>query len=416
MVTTAVFFEKAGQAKKAAAAIKKGKKLEDLIAKAVKAGTAKGSDQSGKPVKFKEVEPEIAKTLATMKIGAVSPPVKVKLKDKPYVVIFRYDEDRYPDDAAAREKARTEVLTAKRIAAIGELVASLNRQYATLNRKVFESIDFGSKGPGVDTLLEDQRVLVELKDAEPVTVAQLADAMLDKFFHGTSKLPDEKQKKAKQEVLEALVQKRLLYGEALRRGMDKTEAYRNMLKDYELNIMFGEFVQQVVTPAMKMNDDDLRAYYKEHTGEYQSETRLRIQNLVFDKKDDAVAAHEKMKKGADMGWMRANAPGQVENRETAEPAFEDQAVPLSSLPEDVQEALAGAKAEDVRLYASKQGQYHVLYVKELIPPQQQTFEQVRSTLGPKAYYAKLNQTIEDWIRKLKQAADIKVYLSDSEKP
>jgi len=268
----------------------------------------------------------------------------------------------------------------------------------------------------VDTLLEDQRVLVELKDAEPVTVAQLADAMLDKFFHGTSKLPDEKQKKAKQEVLEALVQKRLLYGEALRRGMDKTEAYRNMLKDYELNIMFGEFVQQVVTPAMKMNDDDLRAYYKEHTGEYQSETRLRIQNLVFDKKDDAVAAHEKMKKGADMGWMRANAPGQVENRETAEPAFEDQAVPLSSLPEDVQEALAGAKAEDVRLYASKQGQYHVLYVKELIPPQQQTFEQVRSTLGPKAYYAKLNQTIEDWIRKLKQAADIKVYLSDSEKP
>jgi parvulin-like peptidyl-prolyl isomerase len=228
-------------------------------------------------------------------------------------------------------------------------------------------------------------------------------------------LSDKKIKKIKQETLEALVQKRLLYIEALNRGLDKSPEFRNMVKGYERNIVFGVFVQQVVTPAVKINEDDLRAYYREHASEYKSEPRVWIRTIIFGQKDDALSAFEKMKKGADMTWIKANAPGQVEQSDTIEPAFEDQPVPLTSLAEDIQSALAGVKADEVRLYASQQGQYHILYVKELIPPRQLTFDQVRQSLGPKVYNINLNKAVEDWTRKLKQAADIKIYLTDSGK-
>jgi parvulin-like peptidyl-prolyl isomerase len=414
--TTSVFFAKAANAKKAAAAIKKGKKFDDVVAKALKNKTAEGSEQSGETNKFKELDPAIAKAIAKMKVGGVSSPIKIKFKGKQYFVLFRYDGERFPDDQAVREQARKDVLDAKRVAALRAFITSLNKKYATRNKKLYESIDYGPKGPGVQKLLDDKRVIVEIRDAEPVTVGDLSEALLDKFYHGMKDQTDKKIKKAKLEALEALVQKRLLYSEALRRGLDKTPEFRNLRADYERNLVFGEFVQRVVSPGLKVTDEDLQAYYKEHAAEFKSEPLLRVENLVFKQRDAAVAALDKMKKGADITWIRANAPGQVGSSDTVEPTFEDHAVPLSSLPEDVQGVLADAKADEARLYASKQGQYHVLYVKELVPPQQLSFEQVRSSIGSKAYYTKLNRTIEDWIRKLKKGADITIYLSDSARP
>ena len=412
--TTSVFFEKESAAKKALAAVKKGKAFDAVIAQAIQDKTAHG-DPSGEAEKFKELDPAIAKAIATMKTGQVGPLVKKKLKGKPYVVLFRYDAERFPENDAAREQARKDILNTKRIAAIGTLITSLNQKYVKMDKKLFESINYGSKGPGVEKLLEDKRILVAIKDAEPVTVANLSDAMLDKFYHGMKNLTDKKIQKVKQDALEALVQKQLLYSEAIRRGLDKSETYRNQLNEYERNTVFGAFIQQVVTPNVKVTEDDFRAYYKDHAAEFKSEPLIRVQNIVFMKKETAASALEKMKKGADISWIMANMPGQVEKKEEVEPTFDDAPVPFSSLAEDVQGALAGARAEDARLFESRQGHYHILYVKELVPPRQLTYEEVRASLGNKVYYSKMNRAIDDWIQKLKRTADVKIYLSDSQK-
>ncbi len=239
--------------------------------------------------------------------------------------------------------------------------------------------------------------------------------MQDKFYHGMKNLKGKKLDETKQKVLESIVQKRLLYLEALSRGLDKSREYKDMLKDYERNIVFGMFVQQIVAPSVAINEDDQRAYYREHAAEFMSEPRVKIAHLAFLQKADAQWAMDRMQKGADFGWVKANAAGQAPDSKDEEPAFGIDAVPVSSLAEDVQSTLVGVKAGDVRLYEGPKGPYHVLYIQEMIPPQQQTFEQVRPSLGSNVYYTKLNKAVDEWTRKLKETADIKIYLAESAK-
>ncbi len=412
--TSSVFFEKKADAKKAADKIKSGKKFDDVVAKAVKAGSAKGTAENTF-IKYRELDPMIAKAIATMKIGSVGPVTRIMLKGKPYFVLFRYEEEQFPENDAAREQARKDILNTKRVASLGALITSLNQKYVTMHKELFESLDYGPKGPGLEKLMDDQRVIVEIKGDKPVTVSQLSEAMQDKFYHGTKNLKGKRLVEAKQKVLEALVQKRLLYLEALHRGLDKTSDYKDMLKEYERNIVFGMFVQKAVAPGVVINEDDQRAYYRDHAAEFMSEPRVKIADLAFLKKVDAQWAVDRMKQGADFGWVKANAAGQAPDSKDEDPTFGEDAVPVSSLADDVRSALAGVKSEDVRLLEGPKGRFYVLYVKEFIPPQQLTFEQVRQGLGSNVYYAKLNKAITEWTRKLKESADIKVYLAEPAK-
>jgi hypothetical protein len=175
------------------------------------------------------------------------------------------------------------------------------------------------------------------------------------------------------------------------------------------------FVQQVVAPGVMINEDDQRAYYREHAAEFMSEPRVKIAHLAFLQKADAQWAMDRMQKGADFGWVKANAAGQAPDSKDEEPAFPVDVVPISSLEEDVQHTLVGVKAGDVRLEKGLEGQYHVLYIQEMIPSQQLTFEQARPSLGSNVYYAKLNKSIDEWTRKLKESADIRIYLAESAK-
>jgi len=50
----------------------------------------------------------------------------------------------------------------------------------------------------------------------------------------------------------------------------------------------------------------------------------------------------------------------------------------------------------------------------VLPSQQQEFEAVRGQVRPAVFQIKLNAAIKEWTRKLRDAAEIKIYLSRSE--
>jgi hypothetical protein len=412
--TSSVFFEKAQDAKKASRAIKSGKNFDDVVTQAVHAGTAKGTEM-GTLMKARELDPAIRAAIAKMKIGAVSPVTKINLRGKPYYVLFRYEAEQFNDSPEVKEQARQAVLGAKKTQALAAFLADLNKKYATFHTPLVESLDYGPQGPGLEKLMDDQRIVVEIKGDKPVTVADLSAEMQDKFYHGMKNLKGDKMLKTRRDALEAVVQKRLLLREALNRGIDQTPLYKNMIKSYTRDMVFGVFVQKVLAPSVKVSDEDLRAYYRDHAKEYVSEPRVKARSLLFGRKEDAVAAIAKLKKGADFAWVKANAPGQAAGNKNEEPPFPDSAVTLSSLAGDVQRALEGAASDDARLYEGPTGLYYVLYVEEMVPPQQQPFEQVREAIRPNVFYAKLNQSVDEWTKKLRESADITVYLAGFEK-
>ncbi len=408
-----VFFEKEDDAKKMEEEIKAGKNFDELAAKAIEDKTAKGRGEGGY-VKSKDLLPDIAKVVSGMETGAVSPVINVGSGKDEGFTIMKLEEIRYPDDPGTAERARGAVLEIARAGSLKNFKKEAFKKTVKINNKLMNSLDFEAKGPGIEKMLKDKRKVATVKGEEPVTVADLSNAFSEKFFHGLERAAESKQVNAKKyEMLDKLLEKRLFEKEEAKRGIKNTEKFKNRMKEYEDSVLFSLFVQRVLIPEVKTTEEDLKAYHKDHAGDYTTPEMMKVSALVFGTQEQAETALDRLKKGADFNWMKSNVEGQVDSSKPDILPFTGTAVVTNTLPEGVRKALSGARSEEYRFYQSPEGYYYVLYVRDVTPATLQPYEEVKAMISKKVFNEKLNALVGEWADKLRVEADVKIYLSSS---
>jgi parvulin-like peptidyl-prolyl isomerase len=411
-----VFFEKEDDAKKMEEAVKAGKNFDELVAKAIEDKTAKGRGEGGY-VKPKDLLPDVAKVISEMKVGDVSTVIKIGSGDKAGFTIMKLEEIRYPEDPETTERARGAVLDVARAVALKNFKGEAYKKTVKINNKLLDSLDFEAKEPGLEKMLKDTRNVATVEGEKPVTVADLSKAVSDKFFHGLQRAAESKQVNTKKrEILDNMLEKRLFEKEELKRGIKDTEKFKIKMKEYEDSVLFSLFVQRVLMPEVKTTEEDLKAYFKDHAGDYTTPEMMKVSSLVFETKEKAEGALDRLKKGADFNWMKSNTEGQLDSSKSDVISFPGTTLVTKNLPEGVRNALSGAKSEEYRLYQSPEGYFYVLYVRDVVPSALQQFEEVREEIKKKVFNEKLNASVGEWADKLRVAADVKVYLSSSGEP
>jgi len=238
-----------------------------------------------------------------------------------------------------------------------------------------------------------------------------------KFFHGMKSAILEK--KVNPLIVPELNEKltRLVFTkEAKLLGIDKSEEYRKDVSDYRDSMVFGAFAQKVMTPEVKITEDEIKAYYQEHIVEYTAPAIAKVGGMVFTKKTYAEAAIDKLKKGTDFQWVKNNAEGQVDKEKgEALLEFEGKLLVLNNFPEQMQKILAGAKQGDIRLYQSPDGFFYVILVQDVFPAKASPLEEERKPITKIIFGQKLNQAVEEWGEKLKKAYTVKVFVTDVSK-
>ncbi len=408
-----VMFRQEDNAKKMEEEIKAGKSFDETAAKALDEGLAEGSKESAY-MKPRELHPQIAEVVSKMNVNDVSSLIKIeKSKEDTGYVIVKLEDVRSPDDPAARERARNVILESKKVEAVKDFKKDFIKKYAKINSQLIKKLDFESEKPGIKKLLQDKRVIVEMKGEKPLTVGDLTRALQEKYFHGMDTAIKSRQVNSnKLEMLDQILEKRLFGQEALRRGIDKTEKYKNMMREYEDSLLFGLFVQKALIPDIKVSEEEMKAYYADNVKEFTYPEMMKLDSLVFNRLDDAESSLAKLRQGADFKWMKENAEGQVEKDAEGILSFRGNSLMVTSLPEGIQKALSGVHSGDFRLYESPEGHAYVFYIRELIPSQARPFEGVQGTIFKNIFNKKLNKSVEEWSAKLKEPADIKIYLAD----
>jgi hypothetical protein len=407
---SSVSFEKEEEAKKVAREMQGNKSFDEIVRKAVEDGIAKGRDQGF--LKNKDLKPGVTSLVVEMEVGSVSPVVPV---GKDTFVIFKLEEVRYPEklDPKAWEKAEAQVLKRKRVKAARDYFEELKKRYVTMNEQLLETLDYQAEKPGFEKLLQDTRVIAEIKGGEPITVGDLSRALERKFYHGVEvAIKNKRINKAKKEVMEDILERRLLLDEALRKGFRDTEIYKNRVREYENSVVFDKFVKMVIIPDIKLKVAELRDYYEKNADEYTSPAMIRIKSLVFHRKSEAVNALDKLVKGTDFTWLSYNAAGQVDQSSEGLLDFAGKLLTVSSLPEGVRKAVSEAKPGDFRLYASPEKYYYVLYIYQVIPARLQPFEDVKQEIAKEVFNYKVKQAVELYADKLKEYYPVKIYAKD----
>ena len=403
-----LLFEKEQDAASFSAAIKAGADFKALAGKTIAAGKARGGAgaQSMKPA---DLRPEVAQVLALMQTGEISVPVR--LTDG--WTIVRLLDVRYPENREARRQARQDALEARKQARLKEFMDVLRKRYTTVDRPLLAGLDFDSGGPGLEKLRRDERVVAQVKGGAPVRVKDLTAGIEKKYYHGVEGAIERKRvNEDLPQILDRILVERATLLEAKRLNLERTDSFKAALQEQTDGVLFDAFVTKVINPEVKLESAELKKHYDGHAGEYTTPEMMRIESLAFRRYDDAQAAIDKLRQGADMKWMRANADGQAGRDWSASLLeFKGDLVATAALPGGVRKAVAGARAGDCRFSGEPGGPFYVLCIRQVVAASPQPYDSVKNDIATKLFVLKRQAAVEDWAAKLRAASIVKVFAS-----
>jgi parvulin-like peptidyl-prolyl isomerase len=398
--------EKEEDAKRAEEELKAGKPFDELAKKLIEEGKAKGGEETNY-LKKKDLNPQISEALLKMEIGSVSPPIPLKNG----FVILKVEDIRYPDNPEAKEKAKQEGLALEKAKELKKYTDALMKKHSVIKQKVFDSVNYEAKEPGIQAYLKDKRVVAEIKGEKPITVAEMTEQLRQQFYHGMEQAIKGKKVNIKKIlILEEIIFKRVFRKEALRLGIDKTEEYKIRVANYEKSVVFGAFVEKAVLPDVKVKEEDIKSYYDKHLGEFTYPEMIKIRSLAFGKRKDAEDTIERLRKGVDFQWLASHAEGQLEKNTKDLIVFEGSPLATTGLPEGMQKTVSGARPGDLKLYASPENQFYVLSILDVAPSRPQPYEETRERIGKRVFDENLGKAVESWVDKLKAVSTVKIYL------
>lgn len=402
-----LLFDTEQGAKDFLAQVKAGQRFEDAVKKALEEKKGKGSGEVGEFIPVATLQGPVKDAIVAMGKGDVSPPLRVKEG----WTVLRLEEDRYPENAAARAKAEAESRTNRAADALREFHAALHKKYVKkFDRKLLDRIDYHAKRPGFDAYLKDRRTIVTVEGEPPITVAELTKEIQGNYFHGMEEpLKDKSVNPRKVPVLALMVYKRLFDHEARLRRMNETLAFRRAVEDFESGRLFAAYLEKAIAPSVTLTEEDFKAYYEANAKEFSTPSFYTIDGIGFGSAPAAQAALERLKGGTDFKWLKQNADGQVDAGKR-DPDLEGKTLIQSSMPPELAKVLEGTSAGDLRLYPARNGVSYVLVVSNHVPAKVRPYAEVRESIRKVVFGRKMQAAVDEWAGKLRKGYDVEVFI------
>lgn len=411
------FFEQA-DAETVLAGYQSGENFKKLADKMISAAKAEGGEEADY-AKLNDLFPAAATAVYAMKNGDVSQVFKA---DKGYI-LFQLEDRRVYEDPEVRLVAANRLLQQQSNKKQLDYLESLEKKYATFNKDAENALDFAklmeknpaAKGTEVFAQLsKDQRPLVTIsngRETVKITVAEIAKKLESSMYHGMDRVIDAKTLDSQKETTiwnqVVAVCGRM---EAQAQGIDKSEVYLKKLQNFEDRVLFDTFMAKAVVPGIKVPEEDVKKYYFNHLEDYASPLMLKMKSLVFTDEPAAEEALKKLQAGSDFKWVSANTTGLADTDNKDILNLGDRLLAATALPADLQKEVADARPGDIFFYAGPGKLYYTLVVESAFPPKAKTYEEVRQEVGKIIYAQKINEALADWVSKLKEAYETKVYL------
>jgi parvulin-like peptidyl-prolyl isomerase len=417
---TTVTFEKEADAASFEEESESGEDFVELAKRFTEERRAEMESDAKEYLKLKDLLPRIAEAAYFMEVGDIS---QIFSTQRGFLV-FRVEDARFYEDPGLKEEARQKVLEPLKKEAVSEYADSLQEKHSTIDERLLKKADFekgesgflsfGEEKPvDFEKLLKDERVVATVHSDPPftITVADLARDVEQGLFHGVQKAVDRKEKlnEKKRIKLRNMLFKRNAVLEARNQGLDRTEEYAETIEGFERSLLFETFIEKVIAPDVEISEEEIRAYYEEHTDDFSSPKMFRMDGLAFRESADAESALEKLRKRADFKWVSANSPGQVEGGAEGVLDFRNALLSLTALPEDLQKDADRAKSGDVLLYSDAKGYHYVIAVEKVFPPRPEAYEAARGPIAKIIGGEKMRVLIDDWSEKLRGAYETRIF-------
>lgn len=248
-------------------------------------------------------------------------------------------------------------------------------------------------------------------DGTKITQSDVDSALMNATQGRFNQVPPEKQEEFRRQVLEQLVAKELIYGDAKKIGVLNSNDFKAEYKKVQEKVkkeIAVQIWQKKQLDKVKVSEKESKKYYNDNKGEFKEQDSVHARHILVKTKEEADALLKNLKlkgkalkekfialakdksvgpsapKGGDLGYF---AKGQMV------PAFNDKVFSMK----------VGTISKPVKT----QFGYHVIYLEDKKSAKNLGFSEVKSFIENRLKLEKFKTTIADTMKKLQAKATIK---------
>jgi parvulin-like peptidyl-prolyl isomerase len=238
-------------------------------------------------------------------------------------------------------------------------------------------------------------------------------------------------KNLREEILNQLIEKKLLLQEAKHRGMQVTkeeldltieqmrgdypeQEFDELLKRSSLtperwkqeiteNLLIDKLIDTVISSRLKISEEEVKAYYEKHHSEFEKKEEVRARQIVVAAEEEAKSIHEQLRNGADFVKLATEKSISPDKANGGDLGY----FTRGQMPEEF-DIVFTLKVNAISPIVKSPYGYHIFKVEERHAPRFQSLVEAREMIHQQLVDEKEDQLRSEWIKELKSKADIQI--------
>lgn len=247
-------------------------------------------------------------------------------------------------------------------------------------------------------------VVVATVAGEKITLADL-----DQFIEGLPENLREVARLRKKELLDGLVNRRLIFRHAEKRKLGNREEVKDYVRRARREIMIRLAVDELEKSA-KPTENELKAAYKTNIDEYKQEGKVTAFHIMVATEKEAKDLIAKLKKGSDFAELAKKYSIAPERESGGSLGTMTRGhYKTTGLPQAIEEAAFALKPGSYSDAVKSEYGWHVVYTTSKDEARQKTFEEVRHELEKSLGEEKRSAALQSLLKKLGTQYKVKKY-------
>lgn len=253
---------------------------------------------------------------------------------------------------------------------------------------------------GSDDMAKSSQVLARVGKKE-ITI--------NSFERQLGNLPESVQKlaiagKGRRALLEGMVNREMLYSDAVKKGIEKDSELQRKLEDIKKELIVTTYLQKEVLNKIKVEDKDVQDYYNGHPDEFKNREEVRLSQIVLSDKKEADDMLLKLKERKDFAELAARySTDKISALRQGDVGY----FIKKQLPAEIRDDIFRMKAGETSGVYKMSGGYEIYRITDRRTVSY-TFEQVKEGLKNQLKNEKFQESLKKHIDDLKKDTKVQV--------
>lgn len=217
----------------------------------------------------------------------------------------------------------------------------------------------------------------------------------------------------REKFLNEIVNKEILYKEAMKKGFDKSPEFNKKMEDFKKLTLVSEVFEKEIMAKSTVSDQDIRDYYDKNKDSFVMATEIKASHILVKTEEEAQKVLARLKKGEKFEAIaKAVSLDTASARNGGDVGFfkKGQMVP------EFERAAASLKVGDISIPVKTQFGYHIIKVTDKKTGSPVEFEKVRDLISQKLSGEKQKEAFESYIAELKKTYKVELNKDALSKP